>query len=236
MKKTLWIVALAVFSVVVLGGCSGNKTPSPSASASSSNSGGTASPSSSASETTSSSPSTSASASPTESALPSEDPVVPEKNPAGDIPDSQAFVPYKSQAGGYSMEVPEGWARSEQGQSVRFVNKLDGVQLSLTAADQVPTADSLKANEAAALEKNGRAVKINKISEVKLPKGKALKISYTSNSEPHSVTGKQVRLENEAYYYFNNKKLAVLTLWAPLGADNVDQWKRMSESFGWDTP
>ena len=33
--------------------------------------------------------------------------------------------------------------------------------------------------------------------------------------------------------FYKNGKLAVLTLWAPLGADNVDQWQRMSQSFKW---
>ncbi len=40
--------------------------------------------------------------------------VAPEINPPGDIPDSQAFVRFTSPAGGYSLEVPEGWARSEK--------------------------------------------------------------------------------------------------------------------------
>jgi hypothetical protein len=92
----------------------------------------------------------------------------------------------------------------------------------------------VKANQAADLEKNGRAVKIDKISEMKSPGGKTIKVVYSSNSEPDAVTGKQIRLENETYYYFKSNKVAVLTVWAPLGADNVDQWKKMSDSFSWD--
>ena len=38
-----------------------------------------------------------------------------EKNPPGDIPDDQVFVAYTSRAGGYSLKVPEGWARTEKG-------------------------------------------------------------------------------------------------------------------------
>jgi hypothetical protein len=47
------------------------------------------------------------------------------------------------------------------------------------------------------------------------------------------VTGKQVRLEEEIYLFYNHGTLAMLQLWAPQGADNVDQWKRMVESFHW---
>jgi hypothetical protein len=47
------------------------------------------------------------------------------------------------------------------------------------------------------------------------------------------TTNKQVRLENNRYLYFNNGKLATLTLSAPVGADNVDQWLRIARSFKW---
>jgi len=162
-----------------------------------------------------------------------ETPVAPEKNPPGDIPDTQAFVGYRSSGGGYQLEVPEGWARSEQGTDVSFIDKLDGLKVAITQAASVPTADSVRTNEAAVLIKSGRAVKIGKIQDVHLSAGPAVQLEYTSNSEPDSVTGKQVRLENQMYLFFQNGHLATLTLWAPLGADNVDQWQRISQSFRW---
>ena len=66
-----------------------------------------------------------------------------------------------------------------------------------------------------------------------LPTGKAVLIRYTSNSDANAVTNNRVRLENEAILFFNNGKEATLTLSAPQGADNVDQWNRMSKSFRW---
>jgi hypothetical protein len=47
------------------------------------------------------------------------------------------------------------------------------------------------------------------------------------------VTNKRVRLENIAYIFYKNGKEATLTVWAPQGADNVDQWNRMANSFRW---
>ncbi|MDB4868156.1 MAG: hypothetical protein JWR03_2489 [Cohnella sp.] len=138
---------------------------------------------------------------------------------------------YSSATGKYSLEVPEGWARTEQGADVSFISKLDGVQVSVITADTAPTIESTKSD----LVKNGRAVKIVSVKEVKLHNEKAIKASYSSNSEPNSVTGKQVRQDNETYYFVKGNQAAVLTMWAPLGADNIDQWNKMSGSFGWDT-
>lgn len=163
----------------------------------------------------------------------SESAVAPEVSPAGDIPDTQAFVKYHSAAGGYELDVPEGWARTENGPAVTFVNKIDGVQVTVAPAAAAPTAASVQANEAKQIQSAGRAVAVANVTEVALPNGKAVLIKYQSNSEPNQVTNKQVRLENEAYVFFKNGKTATLTLWAPQGADNVDQWQRMSKSFRW---
>ena len=58
-------------------------------------------------------------------------------------------------------------------------------------------------------------------------------IDYASNSEPDAVTGKQIRLENQTYLFFKDGKVASLTMWAPFGADNADQWNLMARSFRW---
>jgi hypothetical protein len=234
MSKLFSYVITGMLCTLMLAGCGSNSGNS-SGGAPSTPVTPSASDSTSTQQAPSSTPEASASASPSASPSASEKPVAPEKNPLGDIPDSQAFVKYKSTSGGYSFEAPEGWARSEQGADVSFVEKLDGVKVSVISADNAPTADSISAGEAADLAKNGRAVKDIKVKEVNLPSGKAIRVTYTSNSEPNSVTGKQIRQDNVTYYYYNNKKLAAMTLWAPLGADNVDQWKLMSDSFSWST-
>lgn len=158
--------------------------------------------------------------------------VAAEVNPPGDIPDTQAFVPYSSSSSGYSIEVPEGWARTGDGASVTFVSKLDGVRIDVAPAASPLTAASA-ASEAKQIQAQGRAVNIASTSDVTLPSGKAVLIKYDSNSEPNNVTQKQVRLENEAYVVFKNGKRAIVTMWAPKGADNADQWHRMSRSFKW---
>jgi hypothetical protein len=154
--------------------------------------------------------------------------IQPETNPPGDIPDNQAFTAYASQNGGYQIKVPEGWARTVNGADVRFVDKFGGVQVTLGSAPQAPVASATSGAQI-----SGRAVSVNRISDVNLPAGQAVFLDYASNSEPDAVTGKQIRLENQVYLFYKDGKLATLTMWAPLGADNVDQWNLMARSFAW---
>src|SRR5262245_4490619 len=166
-------------------------------------------------------------------ALSAEKPVQVEKNPPGDIPDSQVFIDYSSPQG-FTLKVPEGWARSDLADGASFVDKLDGVVVLVSKADSAPTVESVKATYVQEFEKAERAVKIASVKQVKLPAGAAIRIVYTSNSEPNQVTNKQVRLENERYLYFKNGKLATLEVYEPRRADNADQWQLMSRSFRWN--
>ncbi len=161
-----------------------------------------------------------------------EKPVQQEKNPPGDIPDTQVFIDYTSPEG-FTLKVPEGWARSDRADGASFVDKLDGVVVSVSKVDAAPTVESAKADYVAKLEAAGHAVRVSAVKQVKLPAGAAIRIVYTSNSEPNAVTNRQVRLENERYLYFKDGKLVALELYAPKGADNVDQWQLMSRSFRW---
>jgi hypothetical protein len=162
-----------------------------------------------------------------------ERPIAPETNPVGDIPDTQTFITYAGSSGNYSMEVPEGWARTTNGSDVRFVDKFDGVSVTLKPATSAPTAASAIQNELAALTQSERAYKVGNVTDIKLPGGQAVQITASANSDPDPVTSKQVRLEEEIYLIYHNGTLAMVKLWAPQGADNVDQWKRMVESFRW---
>jgi hypothetical protein len=108
------------------------------------------------------------------------------------------------------------------------------VIVSVSKITSAPTIESVKANEVPNLKATERAVMVASVNAVKLPAGPAIRIVYTSNSEPNTVTNKQVRLENERYLYFKDGKLVTLELYAPKGADNVDQWQLMSGSFRWN--
>ena len=158
--------------------------------------------------------------------------VAPEKNPPGDIPDNQVFVQYTSPSG-FSIKVPEGWSRVDRPDGARFSDKYNIIDLAVAKADQPPNAAIAKARDAAELKNAGRAIEIKSVKDVKLKSGSAVLTSYASNSDPSPVTNKQIRLEHERYLMFKNATLVSVDLSAPLGADNVDQWKLMSDSFRW---
>ena len=161
-----------------------------------------------------------------------EQPLAPEQNPPGDIPDSQVFLNYSSPLG-FTLKVPEGWARTDRSDGVRFIDKFNRIDVSVSAATAAPTAKSVRQKEAGSLIRTGRAVKISAVTIVKLPAGSTVLIAYTSNSEPNAVINKQLRLENNRYLFYSAGRLVALDLSAPAGADNVDQWKLMAESFRW---
>ena len=162
-----------------------------------------------------------------------EKPVAPEINPPGDIPDSQVFVSYASRKGGYELDVPEGWARTGQDGDVVFTSKLDGLSVTITETKSKPDLQSVSQDQVERLRKTDRAVTIKSIGNSRRKNSVAVRMVYESNSEPNPVTNKQVRLENNTYIYYRNSKAAELRLWAPVGADNIDQWNRISNSFRW---
>ncbi len=155
-----------------------------------------------------------------------------EKNPPGDIPDNQVFVLYRSPLG-FSIKVPEGWARHETTGSVTFTDKYNTVGITVSSRAQPPTLDDLRAREVNQLKQTGSAVSVPTVKAVRLPSGSALVVSYASNSERNAVTNKAIRLDNDRYFFWKDGKLATLTLSAPSGADNADQWQLMARSFGW---
>jgi hypothetical protein len=66
------------------------------------------------------------------------------------------------------------------------------------------------------------------------PHGKpGTKTTYSRTSAPDPVTGKRLRLVTDRYEYGNQGKVAVLDLATPVGVDNVDAYRTISESFEW---
>ncbi len=158
--------------------------------------------------------------------------ISPEISPPGDIPDNQAFVTFASPAG-YSIKVPEGWARKDDGARTTFSDKYNHILLLQSDAMQPVDEAFAKSILIPDLQKNGRAVDKITIKSMALKSGPVIALDYDTNSEPNAVTAKQIREENESLYFVKEKKLVTLTLSAPKGADNVDQWLFMANSFRW---
>ena len=61
----------------------------------------------------------------------------------------------------------------------------------------------------------------------------AVAISYFANSAPNAVTGKRYRDEVDRFEFFKNGTEAAVILSGPVGSDNKDPWRLVSESFAW---
>jgi hypothetical protein len=168
--------------------------------------------------------------SPTEAPVSSEPAVPVESNPPGDIPDNTAFVPYHAAKGGWTVTVPEGWSRTTTGTTVTFTDKLNTVQVDAQPGAPVTLADAKK-TDVTALADGTRAFKLVGVSQVSLPAGPAVLISYQANSDLNPVTGKQYRLDVLRYELYHAGTRTTLTLLSPVGADNVDPWKVVTDSL-----
>ncbi|MEA2420051.1 MAG: hypothetical protein QOE60_2257 [Thermoleophilaceae bacterium] len=159
------------------------------------------------------------------------DPNRAEVSPAGDIPDDQAFVTYAPPRGGYSMKVPEGWARTATGPSVTFTDKLNAIRMERHAAKAPLSVASAKRSALPALAKSVPGFVAGTVSEVQRAAGPAIRMTYLAQSKPEPVTGKARTDAVERYVFFHNGHDVVLTLSGPKGADNVDPWKIVTESL-----
>jgi len=214
-KRT--IVGVGLSATVLLTGCAGSQvTASPTSGSAPAPTVTTASPTAS-----------------TESPVPSEKPVPTEDSPPGDIPDNIAFVRYRSRDGGFSITAPEGWSRTTSKHGVNFTDKLNTVQVSWAAASSAPTVKSAHADEVPLLQQTVRAFSLTSVKLATLPAGPAVLISYQDNSEPNRVTGKQYRQDVLRYELFHAGMQVDVTLLSPVGADNVDPWRIVTESFTW---
>jgi hypothetical protein len=154
-----------------------------------------------------------------------------ENNPPGDIPDNLAFIPYTNKAGHYSFTHPEGWARTGHGVRVRFTDKLNGVTAESLSATQAPTVTSAKASDVPRLRASVVAFQLRNITAVTLPAGRGVHIVFRRNSDPDPVTGKVYRDEVEEYAVVSRGRLVRMDLYGPVGADNVDAYRTMSQSL-----
>jgi hypothetical protein len=60
-----------------------------------------------------------------------------------------------------------------------------------------------------------------------------VKTTVTRRSAPDPVTGKRLPLTVDVYEFERGGKVAVLELSTPVGVDNVDAYRLISESFAW---
>jgi hypothetical protein len=199
-----------VCSVALLSGC-GSTTPS------ASNASTTSGASSSSAATPSGAP----------------NPNAPETVAAGDIPDNQVYVPFSPPGAGYTVSVPQGWAQSTVAGSPVFTDKFNSVTIETAAAPSTLDVATVTANEVPKLKSSVKGFVLGDVRMVTTASGPAVRITYAATSAPNAVTGATVALAVERYDFAHGVHEVALTLSGAKGADNVDPWKKISDSFTW---
>jgi hypothetical protein len=156
-----------------------------------------------------------------------------EVNPAGDIPDDQVFVRYRPPGAPFSVKVPEGWARTSQGGVVSFTDKLNTIRLQAQPAPAAPTVASARQAELPAIRAASRHLERVAVGRATRKAGTAVLITYRADAPPDPVTGKVVHDAVERYEFWRGGTSAILTLAGPVGADNVDPWRIVTDSLAW---
>ncbi|MCX5387519.1 hypothetical protein [Streptomyces sp. NBC_00083] len=156
-----------------------------------------------------------------------------DSNPAGDIPDNQAFVVFRPAGGGFTLKVPEGWAQSAPGGTTVFTDKLNRIEIATAASITAPTARSVTVHSVPGLRHRVAHFSAPVASQVSRRGGSAVLLTYQGDSSPDAVTGKVVRDAYERYTFFRQGHEVDLTLSGPVHADNVDPWRLVTDSFAW---
>ncbi len=176
--------------------------------------------------------STSASSSTAASSAAGAVPAGTETPPPGDIPDTTVYVPYSPSPGQYQVKVPEGWARTVAPGVAVFNDKLNIISI-WTTKEAAPTVASARAVEVSAIKPPLHGFALIGVSVVSRPSGTAVLIRYSADSQPDPVTGKVYKDTFERYEFYKNGTEAVVLLGGPAGADNVDPWRTVTDSFRW---
>ena len=149
----------------------------------------------------------------------------------GDIPDNQTFLLFRDPGAGYSVRYPEGWARKGSGNDVTFQEKANVIHIAV-ARGPAPTEASVAAG-IEQMRKGDPTVHSTSPERLTLNGAPVVKVTYTRLSAPDPVTGKRLQLTIDRYLYAKGGKVAVIDLGTPVGVDNVDAYRMISESFQW---
>ena len=151
--------------------------------------------------------------------------------PPGDIPDTIAYVPYAVPGMGLTISTPEGWSRTNLPGAVKFTDKLNEVQL-FTAPAQAPlTVSAAHAAEIPKIATSVKSFKLQSVTMVSRRGARAVRIAYLGDSQPDPVTGKVGTLAFERYDFFHRAREVVVLVSSPLGSDNVDPWRKITDSL-----
>lgn len=157
----------------------------------------------------------------------------PESNPVGDIPDTQAFVPFTPPGDLFTVSVPEAWARTTDGAATIFTDKANTVRIETAVRADAPNTESVAVDELPAIAASTAGYRPAVVNTVQRKAGLVIVITYQGDSAADPVTGKTRTDTFERYDYWRSGHEVILTLSGPVGADNVDPWRTITDSLQW---
>ncbi|MEU1375012.1 hypothetical protein ABZ442_15280 [Streptomyces triculaminicus] len=115
-----------------------------------------------------------------------------------------------------------------------FTDKFNSVRIERVHATTAPTVNSVQATDIPAISATSTHFSLVKVTTVQRAGGRTVLAEYHADSPPDQVTGKRVALDVQRYaFYKAGNGEAVLTLSGAVGADNVDPWRTVTDSFRW---
>jgi hypothetical protein len=159
--------------------------------------------------------------------------VAPENNPIGDIPDTQAYVPFTPPSEIFTVSVPEGWAQTNDAGVTVFTDKLNKMRIEIRPFLDALTPDVVRNEELPLIQAASPGYRFGAVSLVQRKAGPVILATYQVASTPNEVTGKVGVDAVERYSFFRDGHEVVLTLSGPVGADNVDPWRTITDSLQW---
>jgi hypothetical protein len=160
-------------------------------------------------------------------------PSLPENNPAGDVPDNQAFVPFTPADGLFTVSVPEGWARTTDGATTTFTDKLNAIRIETRPTAAAPNTESVSVYELPGIAAATPNFRVGTVTAVRRNAGQVMLVTYQGSTPPNAVSAKTQTDAFERYEYWHAGQAVILTLSGPVGADNVDPWRTVTDSLRW---
>jgi hypothetical protein len=161
------------------------------------------------------------------------DPNAPEIGAAGDIPDNQVYVSFTPPRATFTVSVPQGWAQSSAGTATLFTDKFNSVRIDMQPRPAAPDVASVRAQEVPQLQGSVPGFALGDVQSVQRSAGTGVLLTYGATSAPNAVTGKSVTEAVERYEFWRGGQDVMLTLSGPKGADNVDPWRKITDSLRW---
>jgi membrane-associated phospholipid phosphatase len=159
--------------------------------------------------------------------------VASEVNPPGDIPDTQVYVPFTPPYQLFTVSVPEGWAQTSDATAITFTDKLNAIRIEAQPAPSAPTPESAWTQDFPPEQSSLPGYQPGSVSEVQRKAGPVILVTYQVAAAPNAVTGKTGVDAVERYEFWRGGQEAILTLSGPVGADNIDPWRTITDSFQW---